>query len=93
MKNLNRLPIVVHGIKEFTYNKETKTFITELSNIRGPMGERIYKDACDWGFEIKNYDTGVSKLFYHVGDDTDGEDICGYRFENDEGYKALIIND
>ena len=75
------------GSEQFTYNKSTKTFVAEVSELsfRGNLG---------MGFYIRSKRTGDTRLFLFEGTDRDGEDIAGWRFVcPGEGLRALVIND
>ena len=48
----------------FTYDKDTKTFSTEMSDLpRSFNVVRIWDDACDQGFWLESHVTGQKKLF------------------------------
>jgi hypothetical protein len=77
-------------INLFTWNKETKTFSAEVSDLNRKIygGEKV--------ITINNPATGKSVDFSFVKADMDGsnEDTYGWRYENKkEGLNLLIIND
>jgi N-acetylmuramoyl-L-alanine amidase CwlA len=79
----------VIDIKPEWYNKQSKTFAVELSEMgnSATSARTIY---------LKNPKTGAKVKFHRVGEDMDSthEDTYGYRYENDNGdLKLLIIND
>jgi len=49
--------------KKFTYLKEDRTFIAEISSLNTDPLSRIYPDACDEGFTLVNPKTGVGITF------------------------------
>ena len=70
------------------YDEVTKTFTSELSDhdLKSAPPRII----------LKNPKTGISIVFNrsHVDyTDSTHEDIAGYWYTNDEGYKLLMIND
>lgn len=77
-------------INEMTsYENSDKTFMVELSD-----------HDLKWisvlnGIKLVNPKTGVSKYFEHFKTDKDGsdEDVYGWWFKNEEGYRLLVIND
>ena len=72
----------------FSYHKETKTFVSEISLLAGSIDTIHY-------FTLYNPKTGNSKIFNlkSIDKDGSGEDIYGWNYETDCGLKALIIND
>jgi len=79
--------------KDFTYNSETRTFVTEVSNLRFSPG-RIYDDACDIGFYMVSEKTGNKILFIETSPefDADNELIC-YNFSGFMDLKVKVFND
>lgn len=62
----------------FSYNKETKTFVTEISNLGSTyVFDRIYSDAADEGLTLWSEKSGMEATYYldHVNysDDADHE--------------------
>lgn len=51
----------------FTWLKEDRKFVSELSSLKGVIG-RVYDDAADYGFILVSARTGVEKLFTNVGE-------------------------
>lgn len=80
---------------KFSY--KNKTFIAELSDLGDPRLERVYDDACDYGFTVISKKTGKPAVFAFDGFDKCGEDIAGMRFvcvtPGLKYLKALLIND
>ncbi len=60
---------------------------------------RVFDDACDCGFKIKGHTTEL--IFTYVDNDSDGEDVAGWKFSvcnpsrnpKYDNIKVLIIND
>lgn len=55
---------------QFTYNRETKTFVAEMSDLdqggrREPFS-RVYDDACDEGLTLISDRTGEEVVFVYV---------------------------
>ncbi len=73
---------------QLTWNKNTKTFSTEISDLPDDImiGRYVY---------ILNPKTGVNKRYVFTHRDTDGEgDILGWNYKNKEtNTNLLIIND
>lgn len=42
----------------FTYDKYTKEFVAEISELGGDVFGRVYPDACDLGFTLVSHVTG-----------------------------------
>lgn len=69
----------------FTYNAQTKTFVTEMSELQhrkiDPLGQ-LYCDACDQGFVMVSEKTGheVEFFLYHTDREADG-DLRSYIFK------------
>lgn len=64
-----------HSTKQFSYNKETRTFVTEGSTIQHGnrfMGQ-LYDDACDEGFTLVSHKTGAEVMYYYVDTVRDAE--------------------
>jgi hypothetical protein len=61
----------------FLYNKETKTFSADVSDIGTSVFEQIYSDAADEGLTLWSEKSGLEATYYldHVNysDDTDHE--------------------
>jgi len=75
------------------YNKKTKTFVAEISDL---IKFSDFKKGFMSGVEIFNPKTNKSKRYFLSKIDKDGsdEDIYGWNFENEETRtKLLIIND
>jgi len=101
---LNLTPIPV---KMFTHHKDTKTFVSEMSDLHGNghnYQQRIYDDACDCGFPLYNPCTNRSVLMIlnNVVNTDDGELTCYEytpiqtdidKFPALKGYKVVIYND
>lgn len=64
--------------KQFTYNKESKTFVCDMSELQhggiNPLGQ-LYGDACDQGFVLVSEKTGSEVAFYlhHTEREADGD--------------------
>lgn len=81
----------------------TITLVAEASTLRYDLPRQIYDDACDVGIAIRSDRTGRIVRFYLTGEDTDGEDVAGWRFEpiaedtrrvpGSGRTRVLIIND
>ena len=97
-RNLHQLPVVRHDIRRFSWNSEDQTFTAEASDLERRIMSRLYNDACDMGFVIRNPKTGNEVTFSFVSEDKDNEgEIQGWRFESIDWpfgcLKALVIND
>lgn len=86
---------------DFTWNKETRTFVAEASDLDHAGPSRVYDDACDEGFFMVSEVTGnkVLMILSEVEKDREG-DIMGWRFQAYDkfgqkrlDFGALIIND
>jgi len=71
---------------QFTYNKESKCFSAELSDLRN------INPYLDRTIIFTNPNTKKSAEFKFTKTDTDGEDIFGWNYQSDE-LRLLIIND
>ena len=90
------------SIRKFSYSKESKTFVGEVSELYNPFSQ-IYDDACDIGFIMVNEDTRNEVIFTLSGEDkNDDGETTGWRFESQikingvwyhGTYKCLIAND
>jgi hypothetical protein len=93
---------------QFDFDKKSKLFTQEISTLcqgqrRLPVFTQIYDDACDIGLKLISDHTGKEIVFVVAGEDTDGEDIHGWRLEPTTesirkvpecaNLKMLIIND
>ena len=80
---------------KFSY--KDNTFVAELSSLGKFSLGKVYTDDCDLGFTIVSEKTGNVAVFVESGFDTDGEDICGFRFvcvtRGLKHLRALLIND
>lgn len=48
-----------YNTNQFTYSKDSKTFVAEISDFAGKFSLRqIYDDACDEGFTLVSMKTG-----------------------------------
>jgi len=78
-------------INEMTlYTPETKTFSIELSD------NGLKRISIVAGIKLVNPKTGNSRIFKHFKTDymdPTHEDIGGWWFKNEEGFKLLVIND
>jgi uncharacterized Zn finger protein (UPF0148 family) len=86
-ENIVETPII--DIHPDWYNKQSKTFAVELSE----MGDSATTARTLY---LRNPKTGVKVKFNRVGEDKDStnEDTYGYRYESENGdVKLLIIND
>jgi hypothetical protein len=85
----------VYSTKLFIYDKKTKTFITEVSDLpcKGKPFYQIFNDACDYGFWMESERTGDLMLFLYEGADKSSDEIVGWRLKSEEGFNALVIND
>lgn len=75
----------------FTYNKETKTFTAELSELmRHPsLTTNIHQP-----FYLKSARTGEVRLFLQDHTDYNGKEVAGWHYIcPGEGFSVLIIND
>tara|TARA_R110000868_G_scaffold176057_4_gene413406 strand:- start:523 stop:834 length:312 start_codon:yes stop_codon:yes gene_type:complete len=90
----------------FTHNKETRSFVTEASDLGNfDLFQRIYDDASDVGFLICNPNTGRTILVILSKElaDYENNEVHGWEFTpcNDDArsypnlrdYKFIIYND
>ena len=49
--------------RQFSYNKDTRTFVAEASDLGSDPFQRIYEDAADEGVELVSHVTGKSAKF------------------------------
>ncbi len=70
-----------------SYDKEQKSFSAYSSDLQKGSGEHI--------ITLVNPKTSGSKIFFltSVDRDASGEDIYGWNYKSNDGYKLLIIND
>jgi len=82
----------------FSYDKETRTFVTEASTIqRGNkfMGQ-LYDDSCDEGFTLLSHKTGAEVMYYYVDTVRDAEgEIIKWTFneaitQNGKNYRTRV---
>ena len=57
-----------YSTRMFSYDKENRTFVTEISTIRrnGPAMGKLYDDAADEGFTLVSHKTGAEVMYYYV---------------------------
>ena len=84
--------------KSFTFNKATKTFTTEISDLGKEFDlVQIYPDACDEGFVMVSHVTGNLEKFAMSKTITNSEgETMGWEFvglSRKLGLKATIYND
>lgn len=80
------LPQTVDIDDRVHYNKITRRFSAELSEFPIAITQTII---------LRNPKTGTEVRFFLDHKDTDGsgEDIYGWHYNSEEGYKLLIVND
>ena len=93
---------------DFDYNRETKTFVQEISSLsQGSTKQvfsQVYDDACDEGFRIVSKVTGKSVVYVVDGHDYNADnEIQGWRLiptrdsirrvPECKGTHVLVIND
>jgi len=93
------------SLVKFTHIKESKTFVSELSELTDhDLFHPLYDDACDVGFDLVNPSTGVSVTMVYSGEERDdaGELVCHFFVPIEEtvrknprlnGYKCVVYND
>lgn len=90
-----------HSTASFTYDRNTKTFIAEASELTHG-GRTVYfmshlraNDARSLGFELASAKTGCVHRFRLDTVDRDEGDVTAWRFFdlNDRNIKAVIFND
>lgn len=92
-----------HSTQNFTYNKDTSTFLIEESDFgRQRYFGQIYSDAADEGFWLTSHKTGVEKPFaLHLTHTRDGE-ITHWEYREinprsgrqvDTGLSVIVFND
>ena len=64
--------------RDFDYNKSSRTFATEASDIQFVQPYRLFDDACDVGILLESANTGKIEPFYY--------DSCQKDRENDVLY-------
>ena len=84
------------------FNWSDKVPAAEASEL-GFRLSRVYDDACDLGVLVVSPRTGAEAVFYLASEDTDGEDVYGWRlrptaeterrFPRLKGREILVIND
>ena len=92
-------------IKMFTHVKETKTFVCDHSDLlRYPIFQKIYNDAMDIGFQVKNPKSNQTILVLFskellgpedelVGAEFLPSDADVEKFPSLKNYKFVIYND
>ena len=70
-----------HSTKDFTYNKDTKCFVTEASDFQEEFEDRVYDDAADVGFVLISQWTDKRMLFVQDSVDEIGGEITGWRYK------------
>lgn len=80
-------PSKCHSTQEFFWDKETKTFIADASELRWPIGApplgRVYDDACDEGFTLVSHTTG-KRVVMVLDEEDQSDDYSG-------GWRALTF--
>jgi len=74
-----------YKVSKFTYNKETKTFVAEASELDILIPKLQ--------LSIYNPKTNKAKTFYRTKADQVEDEISGWNFKTNDGIKLLIIND
>jgi hypothetical protein len=78
----------IFGTEQFTWNRETLTFVAELSDLSLPGAPRQ--------IDLRSHKTGKIVRFVLKGRDMSpcGEDIAGFRYRStDDLLRLLLIND
>mgnify|MGYP006908255495 CR=1 FL=1 len=94
MENSNRLPLQVINARRFSWSG--REGVSEASDLPGLRPSRIFKDACDWGFNVHSPATGRTVTFAHSGNERDGEGELTaevFRDIEDLGLTIKIFND
>ena len=83
----------------FTFCKDTKTLVAEISDLEANCGRawltRLYNDACDIGFAIRSEKTGKVIRFSLSNEEKDREgDLVAFHFspvETNSGVREVVI--
>lgn len=90
----NRLPLQIVNARHFTWSG--REGVQEASSLSGLRPSRIYKDACDWGFNVYSPTSGRTVTFAHSGNERDREGELTtevFRDIEDLGLTIKIFND
>jgi len=77
-------PSPYYSTDQFIWNKDTRTFSAEASDLHWPVGSlsglgRVYDDACDVGFTLVSHKTGREIVMVHNDTDSDPDYSGGWR--------------
>jgi len=98
------MAIIAHTLSTqlFDYNKKTKTFVAEISDLTFKSSSigRIYDDACDVGFILVSEKTGEEVIYsFSHYDSTPDNEVTGViltpinnKVKDAVGTRVLIIN-
>ena len=89
------MSLPVHSTKLFTWDKEARAFVAEISDIPRPLARQELGDVGDAGFFLM-CEHGVGEPVYLTDTERDAEDeVVRWVFEpkSHDRYKVILFND
>jgi len=80
---------------QFTYQKDTKTFVEETSmlDLSRMDWNSLRHDPVEQAILLTNPKTGIEMIFYFSHADIQNDEAYGWNYVSDSNIKLLLIND